>query len=120
MELTLFKAWLISEYNKIIICFSDEIDSSVVDSSDEFDYMGIQNEPSGFGNSYDISSSSLIKSPLISELLRSHGLLTMAENGLSDEKAMSDSESKVNIIKYLNFSVYWRFEVLFIFQSIFK
>lgn len=74
----------------------DEIDSSVLDSSDEFECMGLHGEPPGFNfvSSYDISSSSLIKSPLVSELLISHGLL---ENGHIEDRPLSNSDSESKI-----------------------
>lgn len=77
----------------------------VLDSSDEFDCMGLHGESPNFNcvSSYDISSSSLIKSPLVSELLISHGLL---ENGHVEDRTFcnSDSESKVILIEIQIFS----------------
>ncbi|XP_035231390.1 zinc finger protein 76-like [Stegodyphus dumicola] len=73
----------------------DDVDSSVLDSSDEFDCIDFPTEPASFAcvSSYDISSSSLIKSPLVSELLISHGLL---ENGRVEDRPLcnTDAESK--------------------------
>ena len=58
--------------------------------------MGLHNDTAAFSffSSYDISTSSLIKSPLVSELLISHGLL---ENGHVEDKpnCYADCESKV-------------------------
>lgn len=74
----------------------DEVYSSVLDSSDEYESIDFHGEPSSVNcdSSYDISSSSLIKSPLVFELLISHGLLKM---GHAEDRPLcsSDAESKI-------------------------
>ncbi|XP_054708252.1 zinc finger protein GLIS2-like isoform X2 [Uloborus diversus] len=72
----------------------DDIDSSVLDSSEELEFIDFQKDPVNFCvSSYDISSSSLIKSPLVSELLISHGLLNI-EHIEDRPHCNADSESK--------------------------
>lgn len=75
--------------------FSDDFESTVI-KSEKFDC--IESDPSdlAFTTSLcDIASSSLIKSPLIFELLISHGLL---KNGHSEDRPLCDlnEESKVS------------------------
>lgn len=68
-----------------------EIDSSVLDSIDEINCMFLHNDTTGFSciSSHDVSSSSLINSPLVWELLISHGLL---EKELVEKKPNFDTK----------------------------
>lgn len=73
-----------------------DIVSPILETSDGYECINFHCEPSDFNcdNSYDILSSSLIKSPLVCELLISHGLL---KKGHEDKNPLNCSVSEANI-----------------------
>lgn len=87
----------------------DEIDSSVLDGIDEINCTVLQNDTTGFTciSSHDVSSSSLINSPLVWELLISHGLL---EKELIENKPNFDTKTSIEdnyeSSSFLHFDLY--------------
>ncbi|GIY12108.1 hypothetical protein CDAR_450081 [Caerostris darwini] len=65
----------------------EDVESSDINNTEKIDYVGCDSSDLTCTNLYDITSSSLIKSPLVLELLRAHGLL---QNGLGEDRPLYD------------------------------
>ncbi|XP_055927917.1 zinc finger protein 554-like isoform X3 [Argiope bruennichi] len=66
----------------------EDVESSVINNIEKFDCVEVDTSDLACTNLYDITSSSLIKSPLVLELLLSHGLL---KNGLVEDRPLCDT-----------------------------
>ncbi|GFU46619.1 hypothetical protein NPIL_194481 [Nephila pilipes] len=66
----------------------EDVESSVLNSIDKLDCVECDQSDLTCTNLYDITSSSLIKSPLVLELLIAHGLL---KNGIVEDRPLCDT-----------------------------